>query len=116
MMLYTNKLASLLFYYTTGPGAAPENFIAQPLATDNIQLSWEPPPLDRQFGIITGYFIKYQINNDTNPSDVIVSGLNATLMGLQSNTSYLVTIAAINSAGTSMISISVTVTTIPERE
>jgi len=101
---------------TSGPGAAPENFTAQSLAIGNIQLSWNPPPADKRFGIITGYFIKYQTIDGRNPNDTTVSGLTATLMGLESNTSYLVTVAAINSAGTSMFSSSVTVITIPERE
>ena len=113
----------LYCYVAIAPGAPPQNVTGQSTAIGTIQLSWSPPPLDRHYGIITGYFITYRIDgsNET-PSNFTTSNLNTTIPQLQSNIpllqsdiTYMVTIAAVNGAGTS-INISLVLRTIPERE
>ena len=100
------------------PGAPPQNLTAESVAIGTIQLSWNPPRSDRQYGIITGYSITYQINGSSeSPMNVNTSNVTSfEIMGLKSNTNYSVTIAAINGAGTSMNVTAVVVMTIPNRE
>ena len=102
---------------STAPGAAPQDVIAQSPLIGTIELSWNPPPSDRHYGIITGYYITYKVAaSSENASNLTVSRLSTTIMGLMSNTMYEVTIAAVNGAGTSMISASLLIRTISERE
>ena len=106
-----------MFTYSTAPGAAPQLFVAQSRVVGNIQLSWHPPPLNRHYGIIIGYFITYQkYGGSGDPNTLTEPGLNTTLSQLQSNVTYIVTIAAVNGAGTSLFKAVVTIRTIPERE
>ena len=102
---------------STAPGAAPQDVVAQSPMIGTIELSWNPPPSDRHYGIITGYFITYKVvDSSGNPSSLTVSRLSTTIMGLMSNTMYEVTIAAVNGAGTSMINVSLLIRTLPEGE
>ena len=39
------------------PTASPQNVQATPLSSTAFSLTWQPPPVDRQNGIILGYFI-----------------------------------------------------------
>ena len=107
----------ILFTCSTAPGAAPQNFVAQSRATGSIQLSWRPPPSDRHYGIIIGYFITYQIDGGSgDPNTLTEPGLSTTLSQLQSNVTYIVKIAAVNGAGTSLFKAVVMIRTIPKRE
>lgn len=107
----------VLLIFATEPGAAPQNVTAQSLTLGTIELSWSPPPVDKHYGILTGYFITYQISGSSrDPVSENVDDLDLTIEGLQSNTTYRVTIAAVNGAGTSMLSAVVEIITIPDRE
>ena len=107
----------MLLFIVTAPGAPPQNVLGQSTVIGSIQLSWNPPPLDRQYGMITEYFITYQIDgSDAAPNNLTVSILNTTITQLQSNVTYMVTIAAVNGAGTSSNFSLILIRTIPERE
>ena len=85
-----------------------------------MNVSWSPPPPESHFGIITEYLIHYfEIKADsraTEPGNITVdynfvdsaiaitgpvhtAGLNVTLTGLSSNTTYQIEVAAMNEAG-----------------
>ena len=106
----------ILLTSATAPGAPPQNFAGRSTVIGRIELSWSPPPSDKQFGMITGYSILYRINGSG--EDFVgrnVSNLNTTITELRSNVAYSVKIAAINSAGISPFS-TIVITTIPNRE
>ena len=106
-----------MFICSTAPGAAPQNVLAQSRAVGTIQLSWDPPPSAKHYGIITGYYITYKADvSSGEPSSLTELGLNTTLSQLQSNIDYTVTIAAVNGAGPSSFIATITIRTIPERE
>ena len=85
-----------------------------------MNVSWSPPPSELHFGIITEYLINYfEITADTRATEpdnatvdynfegstiattgtVSTAGLNVTLTGLSSNTTYQIKVAAMNGAG-----------------
>ena len=86
------------------------------MAVGTIDISWTPPSTDLQYGIITGYQIRYNIvgTNVTN-SDFNVD-VNITLTGLLDDTEYQITVAAQNGAGISTVNASVITSTIPARK
>ena len=86
------------------------------MAVGTIDISWTPPSTELQYGIITGYQIRYNIagTNVTN-SDFTVD-LNITLTGLLDDTEYQITVAAQNGAGISTVNASVTTSTITPRK
>ena len=43
----------------TVPGGPPQNLVAELLALDTVNVSWNPPPSEVHFGIITQYMIDY---------------------------------------------------------
>ena len=107
----------ILLTSATAPGAPPQNVVGQSTVIGSIDLSWSPPPSNRQFGIIVRYFVLYQKEgSDDNPIGRNVFNLDTTISGLESNVTYLVTIAAVNSAGISLFPSSILITTIPNRE
>lgn len=108
-------LCYYVFICVIAPGAAPQNVVAQSPFIGGIELSWAPPPSEKHYGMITGYYITFQIDGG-NPNTSMVTGLNTTLTGLQSNTLYVITIAAVNGAGRSMFNATISINTIPERE
>ena len=48
---------NFLFIIPPVPTASPQNVQATPLSSTAFSLTWQPPPVDRQNGIILGYFI-----------------------------------------------------------
>ena len=86
------------------------------MALGTINISWTPPSTELQYGIITGYQIRYDIagTNDINSNFTV--DLNITLTGLLDDTEYQITVAAQNGAGISMVNASVTTSTITPRK
>ena len=65
-------------------------------------------------GDITGYSVRYGIQGDGSTQTVSVSGgdtSESTISGLDSSTSYVIEVAAVNSAGTGTYSSPITETT-----
>ena len=63
------------------PNASPQNIQAVPLSSTALSLTWQPPPLDRQNGIILGYFINMtEVDTDqhflytSNTTSLMVTG------------------------------------------
>ena len=78
----------------TVPGAPPRNISHEVLSSSEVKLSWEPPPLDQQNGIITGYLVYVlTVNRQTLG---IHSSYNRTftVTSLKEHTSYKFEIAA----------------------
>ena len=88
------------------PTAIPSNFLTYAVTPTIIKLSWDPPPLDLQNGVITSYTLTYRgIQRDTTLETVNVSVVNGTyvlpiLTGLEENTDYLVNVSANTIIGT----------------
>ena len=51
------KFILLIFIVPPVPTASPQNVQATPISSTAFSLTWQPPPVDRQNGIILGYFI-----------------------------------------------------------
>ena len=90
-------------FYFTVPGAPPQNIIAHSPSTGNVIVAWSPPPLELQYGIITGYNVSFGIDGNIFTENSFTSNLSITRTGLLSNTTYSVTAAAVNVAGISNI-------------
>ena len=90
-----------LQFHLTAPGAPPQNLIAHSPSTGNVTVVWSPPLLELQHGIITGYQILFGITGSNNTENSFNSDLSITRTGLLSNTTYSITVAAVNDAGTS---------------
>ncbi|XP_065910088.1 uncharacterized protein [Dysidea avara] len=83
------------------PGAPPQSVTAYSPSAGNITIAWRPPPLELQYGIITGYEISFGIAGISITENSFSSDLRITRTGLLSNTTYSITVAAVNGAGTS---------------
>jgi len=92
---------SLFHFHLTAPGAPPQNLIAYSPSTGIVTAAWSPPPLELQYGIITGFEISFGIAESNTTQNSFSSDLNITRTGLLSNTTYSITVAAVNVAGTS---------------
>lgn len=96
--------------------SAPTSCACVALTSRNIQVTWEPPPKEKQHGTIQGYKIFYEpgtsnvgadgnaniFNLDTNSGmheTKITSALSAVLHGLQPYTNYSVQVLAFTRAG-----------------
>jgi len=91
-----------LAYFLTAPGAMPQDFTVEVLSDDSINLSWDPPPQDQQYGNITGYNVTYRaIEDNSIPTNTTTTNLSLTLTELNSNTTYAITVAAKNQYGLS---------------
>lgn len=64
--------SSLSLSTPVGPNATVQNIQAVPLSSTALSLTWQPPPADKQNGIILGYFINYT-EQDTGHSFQLIS-------------------------------------------
>ena len=82
------------------PTAIPSNFLTYAVTPTVIKLSWDPPPLYFQNGVITSYTLTYRgIQRDTTLETMTVSVVNDTyilpiLTKLEENTDYLIEVSA----------------------
>ena len=82
------------------PTAVPANFLTTAITPTIIKVSWDPPPIYFQNGVITSYTLTYiGVQRDTTLETVTVSVVNGTyvlpiLTGLQENTDYSITLRA----------------------
>ena len=88
------------------PTAKPSNFLTYPFTSTIIKLSWDPPPLYFQNGVITSYTLTYRgIQRDITLETVDVSVVNGTyvlpiLTELEEYTDYLIEVSANTIIGT----------------
>ena len=82
------------------PIAIPANFITNAVTSTIIKVSWDPPPIYFQNGVITSYTLTYNgIQRDKGLEEVTISVVNGAyvlpiLTDLEENTDYLVNVSA----------------------
>ncbi|XP_041356167.1 neogenin-like isoform X3 [Gigantopelta aegis] len=87
--------------FSSTPSATPQNFTLEVSSATRIIVRWEPPPLDKQNGIITGYKIRYKKSGTKQGKTVTTDGNrnNYALTDLRKGTEYQVRISALTVNG-----------------
>ena len=88
------------YAYFTAPSAPPNSVITSDVTFSNITVQWGPVNCIQRNGDITGYSVKYGLQEDGSTQTVSVSGGETIISGLHSSTVYAIEVAAVNSAGT----------------
>lgn len=85
------------------PSAPPLKVTCVALTSQNIQITWQPPPAKNMHGAIQGYKILYETTNILteygNRETKVTSALSTVLHGLQPYTNYSVQLQAFTRAG-----------------
>uniref|UniRef100_A0AAR2JGG5 Sidekick cell adhesion molecule 1a n=1 Tax=Pygocentrus nattereri TaxID=42514 RepID=A0AAR2JGG5_PYGNA len=86
-----------------GEAVAPQNIQVNTISSTQLEVQWEPPPVETQNGIIQGYKIYYwEMDNQNETEKVKILFLPETSMRLKNLTSYtyyMVKLSAFNAAG-----------------
>ena len=96
------------------PSSSPTSFQVTGRHSSSITVQWGAVDCIHRNGDITGYSVRYGVQGSGSTQTESVSGgatTEATISGLTPSTSYVVDIAAVNSAGTGVYSESLTVET-----
>ncbi|XP_067406934.1 protein sidekick-1 isoform X3 [Emydura macquarii macquarii] len=92
-----------VFVGEAAPAMAPQNIQVNALTASQLEITWDPPPVDSQNGNIQGYKIYYwEMDSQNETEKVKVLFLPETtvrLKNLTSHTKYVVCISAFNAAG-----------------
>nr|XP_006112957.1 protein sidekick-1 isoform X1 [Pelodiscus sinensis]XP_006112958.1 protein sidekick-1 isoform X1 [Pelodiscus sinensis]XP_025034766.1 protein sidekick-1 isoform X1 [Pelodiscus sinensis]XP_025034772.1 protein sidekick-1 isoform X1 [Pelodiscus sinensis]XP_025034774.1 protein sidekick-1 isoform X1 [Pelodiscus sinensis]XP_025034776.1 protein sidekick-1 isoform X1 [Pelodiscus sinensis] len=92
-----------VFVGEAAPAMAPQNIQINALTASQLEITWDPPPIDSQNGNIQGYKIYYwdvDSQNDTEKVKVLfLPETTVRLKNLTSHTKYMVCISAFNAAG-----------------
>uniref|UniRef100_A0A8C8SF52 Sidekick cell adhesion molecule 1 n=1 Tax=Pelusios castaneus TaxID=367368 RepID=A0A8C8SF52_9SAUR len=92
-----------VFVGEAAPAMAPQNIQVNAVTASQLEITWDPPPVDSQNGNIQGYKIYYwEMDSQNNTEKVKVLFLPETtvrLKNLTSYTKYIVCISAFNAAG-----------------
>lgn len=95
----------------SAPSAPPESPTAGEISSDAISLTWAPPPLENQNGVIIRYVINVTVVG-TGETFLTFSSTNSLTLGsLRPFTTYVCVIAAETSAGVGPFSISISAQT-----
>ncbi|XP_069381286.1 protein sidekick-2 isoform X3 [Paralichthys olivaceus] len=85
------------------PTAPPQNVVVQSSTATQLDVTWDPPPLDAQNGDIQGYkiyFWEFQLQNETERlRTLFLPELGVKLKNLTGYTTYMMSVAAFNAAG-----------------
>uniref|UniRef100_A0A8C5E0T0 Protein sidekick-2-like n=1 Tax=Gouania willdenowi TaxID=441366 RepID=A0A8C5E0T0_GOUWI len=85
------------------PTAPPLHVVVQSSTATQLDVSWDPPPLDAQNGDIQGYkvyFWEFQLQNETERlRTLFLPELGVKLKNLTGYTTYMISVAAFNAAG-----------------
>ncbi|KAG9337888.1 hypothetical protein JZ751_027540 [Albula glossodonta] len=85
------------------PTAPPQNVAVQSATASQLDVTWDPPPLEAQNGDIQGYkvyFWEYQLRNETEQQRTLfLPECGAKLKNLTGYTTYMISVAAFNAAG-----------------
>ncbi|XP_026997071.1 protein sidekick-2 isoform X1 [Tachysurus fulvidraco] len=85
------------------PTAPPQNVAVQSSTATQLDVTWDPPPLEAQNGDIQGYKIyywEYQLQNETERlRTLFLPELGVKLKNLTGYTTYMISVAAFNAAG-----------------
>uniref|UniRef100_A0AAX7UJY2 Sidekick cell adhesion molecule 2a n=1 Tax=Astatotilapia calliptera TaxID=8154 RepID=A0AAX7UJY2_ASTCA len=86
-----------------GEAAPPQNVVVQSSTATQLDVTWDPPPLDAQNGDIQGYkiyFWEFQLQNETERlRTLFLPELGVKLKNLTGYTTYMISVAAFNAAG-----------------
>lgn len=89
------------------PSASPNEVEATPLSSNLMSLSWVPPDLIGQNGLITNYDVLYSGGGSSNITHAVGVSTTYILAGLQPYTTYSIRVAAKNSQGRGPFSTSI---------
>ncbi|KAJ8383065.1 hypothetical protein SKAU_G00038430 [Synaphobranchus kaupii] len=85
------------------PTAPPQNVAIQSATATQLDVTWDPPPLEAQNGDIQGYkiyFWEFQLQNETERQRTLfLPESGAKLKNLTGYTTYMISVAAFNAAG-----------------
>ncbi|MED6284312.1 Protein sidekick-2 [Characodon lateralis] len=85
------------------PTAPPQNVVVQSSTATQLDVTWDPPPLDAQNGDIQGYkiyFWEFQLQNETERlRTLFLPELGVKLKNLTGYTTYMISVTAFNAAG-----------------
>ena len=93
------------------PSMPPENLTVEATTAESITLSWSPPDVQSQNGIITGYLINVTAIETGESIQVSSTTTNLVIQSLRPFTVFDCTIAAMTSTGIGPFSIPLTVQT-----
>ncbi|XP_036422629.1 protein sidekick-1 isoform X2 [Colossoma macropomum] len=92
-----------VFVGEAAPSVAPQNIQVNTISSTQLEVQWEPPPVETQNGIIQGYKIYYwELDNQNETEKVKILFLPEASMRLKNLTSYtyyMVKLSAFNAAG-----------------
>ncbi|KAK3559960.1 hypothetical protein QTP86_030316 [Hemibagrus guttatus] len=90
-------------WFFTVPTAPPQNVAIQSATATQLDVTWDPPPLDRQNGDIQGYkvyFWEYERKNETEKlKTLFLPDGGVKLKNLTGFTTYMISVAPFNAAG-----------------
>ncbi|CAB1350195.1 unnamed protein product [Coregonus sp. 'balchen'] len=85
------------------PAAPPQTVTIQSSTATQLDVTWDPPPLDAQNGDIQGYkiyFWEFQLQNETERlRTMFLPELGVKIKNLTGYTTYMISVAAFNAAG-----------------
>ena len=96
---------------SSAPTGPPLDVDATPVNSTSVTISWNPPALENQNGVITGYVINLKIVGSEGVTQYSSSSDNITIGSLHPFTTYAYTVAAQTSVGTGPHTTSSTVMT-----
>uniref|UniRef100_A0A8C1W930 Sidekick cell adhesion molecule 1b n=1 Tax=Cyprinus carpio TaxID=7962 RepID=A0A8C1W930_CYPCA len=92
-----------VFVGEAAPSVAPQNIQLKSVSSSQLDVEWQPPPVETQNGNIQGYKIHYWEKNRQNETEkelvLFVPETSVHLKNLTSYTNYLVQLSAFNTAG-----------------
>ncbi|RXN38929.1 sidekick-1 isoform X2 [Labeo rohita] len=92
-----------VFVGEAAPSVAPQNIQVKSVSSSQLDVEWQPPPVETQNGNIQGYKIHYWEKNRQNETEkelvLFVPDTSVHLKNLTSYTTYLVQLSAFNTAG-----------------
>ena len=94
------------------PSSSPTNVTTSHVTSSSITVQWGAVNCINRNGDITGYSVRYGVQGSGSTHTESVSGgatTEATISGLESATNYSIEVAAMNSAGTGVYSVPLTV-------
>ena len=95
------ELSSKDCLFSTVPSETPQNVTLEKVGGTSLIVRWEPPPVEHQNGIITGFKIRYKTSRGK--GEIITTDGNHrsyTITNLSKGETYLVKIAALTVNGT----------------
>ncbi|XDV14672.1 hypothetical protein PO909_014885, partial [Leuciscus waleckii] len=92
-----------VFVGEAAPSVAPQNIQVKSVSSSQLDVEWQPPPVETQNGNIQGYKIHYWVKDRQNETEkelvLFVPDTSVHLKNLTSYTTYHVQLSAFNAAG-----------------